>query len=200
MQRWRRSVHEAPPPMDAAAAEAVLDKRYEQLPVPPPSSESLAQCAERVRPFLRDELGKAMREMVDECGAVAAEAGLPVEVPSFVISSSENMLRAIVRELEGLSDDEVPLIDVPHAIPLVYRLDAELQPIPSPLARAPLRMGWYMADPERIAATQKSIRDEVDCRLNDEPCEVLPEPGDCFVRSENQSSRVSWTCEEDQPP
>ena len=50
----------------------------------------------------------------------------------------------------------------------------------------------YMADPERIAATQKSIREEVDCRLNDVPCKVDEEDEEtCFV---NSASSTEWTC------
>ena len=49
-----------------------------------------------------------------------------------------------------------------------------------------------MADPERIAATQKSIREEVDCRLNDVPCKVDEEDEEtCFV---NSASSTEWTC------
>ena len=203
VQRWRRSVHEAPPPMDASAAEALLDERY--CDVPAPSTESLAQCAERLRPFLRGELTQTMQRVVDNCGALAELDGSALEVPTFVISSSENVLRAMVRELEGLSDAETALIDVPHATPLVYRLDAQLEPIPSGLAQLPLRMGWYMADPDRIAKVQKTIRNEVDCRLNDTPCEVDPQPSGvegCFVPPPNPEgeladvSGAAWACDE----
>jgi 2,3-bisphosphoglycerate-dependent phosphoglycerate mutase len=191
VQRWRRSVNEPPPPMDAGAAAALLDERAYR-DVPKPLAESLDQCAERLRPFLEVELTAAMRKAVDECGFVAEQDGLPVEVPTFVVSASENVLRALVRELEGLSDDETPLIDVPHATPLVYRLDSALRPLPSALAKSPLRKGWYMADPERIAASQKSIREEVDCRLNDVPCKVDEEDEEtCFV---NSAASTEWAC------
>jgi len=107
------------------------------------------------------------------------------------------VLRALVRDLEGLADEETPLIDVPHAIPLVYSLDADLQPIPSGLAKAPLRAGWYMADPDRLAASQKSIREEVDCRLGEAPCDVPPE--ECFVESlPRPPGALEWVCEQAQ--
>jgi bisphosphoglycerate-dependent phosphoglycerate mutase family 1 len=101
VQRWRRSVNEPPPPMAAGAAAALLDERAYR-DVPKPLSESLDQCAERLRPFLEVELTAAMRKAVDECGFVAEQEGLPVEVPTFVVSASENVLRALVRELEEL--------------------------------------------------------------------------------------------------
>ena len=110
---------------------------------------------------------------------------------------------------------------MPHAIPLVYSLDADLQPIPSGLAKAPLRAGWYMADPDRLAASQKSIREEagcrrrarepppwhvphasrtclqVDCRLGEAPCDAPPE--ECFVEGEPRPpGTLEWVCEQAQ--
>jgi len=197
VQRWRRSVHETPPPIESEASAALMDSRYHGVPVP--SAESLSDCAERLRPFVRGALTGAMRKAIDECGVVSAREGEAVEVPTFVISSSENVLRALMMELEGLSDLEVPLVDVPHATPLVYRFDASLQPIPSTLAQAPLRMGWYMADPQRVTAEQKRIRDEVDCRLDAQPCRE-PNEEECYVLQEagaedRSRQAVSWRCQ-----
>ena len=45
-------------------------------------------------------------------------------------------------ELEGLGEEEVPLVDVPYAVPLVYQMDSSLAPIPTPWAEEPLRAGW----------------------------------------------------------
>mmetsp|Transcript_34449 Transcript_34449/g.108137 ORF Transcript_34449/g.108137 Transcript_34449/m.108137 type:complete len:194 (-) Transcript_34449:1225-1806(-) len=121
---------------------------------------------------------------------------LSVRTPSAPLGSSQ-VLRALVRDLEGLADEETPLIDVPHAIPLVYSLDADLQPIPSGLAKAPLRAGWYMADPDRLAASQKSIREEVDCRLGEAPCDAPPE--ECFMEGEPRPPGTpEWVCEQAQ--
>ena len=48
--------------------------------------------------------------------------------PIFVVASSENLIRAIVGEWEGLSEEELAEVDVPYATPLVYQLDADLVP------------------------------------------------------------------------
>ena len=102
------------PEIEASIERPILDRRYAGLEVP--VSESLEDCAARLRPFLHGELATAMRNAMDECEAAAAESGRRPEVPSFVISSSENALRALARELESLSDAEVPLVDLPHAV------------------------------------------------------------------------------------
>ena len=135
VQRWRRGVHDEPPRLSHAAAAAEADRRYADVNVP--MAESLEACCARVSPFLRGELRDAMREAVHSRGSIHDD------VPNFVISSSENLIRAIVRELDGLSDAETPLVNIPHATPLIYQLDADLEPIPSRLANAPLRHGWY---------------------------------------------------------
>jgi hypothetical protein len=65
--------------------------------------------------------------------------------------------------LEGLTQQEVPLLDVPYAVPLVYQLDAGapgssmMVPIPTPWAEAPLRAGWYLGDPAKVRAVKAEI-------------------------------------------
>ena len=54
-------------------AQALLGERYRDVPAP--LSESLDQCSERLRPFLRGELAEAMRKVVDECRVVAEQVG-----------------------------------------------------------------------------------------------------------------------------
>ena len=94
-------------------------------------------------------------------------------------------MRTIVREFEGLDADELALVDVPHAVPLVYQLNADLEPVPSEWADAPLRKGWYMGDPERVNKVQASIRDEIVCRPSvDEGCE--DEPAECNVAESSE--------------
>jgi hypothetical protein len=54
-----------------------------------------------------------------------------------------NSLRALVKHLDGLSDDEIAELNIPTGIPLVYRLDANFQPL--------VKGGEYL-DPEAAAA------------------------------------------------
>ena len=149
-------------------------------------------------PFLRDVLMRDVRGTVEARGAVEAReakrtAGgqhngfrvreLPRSPPIFV-ASSENLLWSMIRELEGvLDEEELASIDVPYATPLVFQLDAELKPIASEWSDAPLRHGWYMGDPERVTEVQQQIREQIMCRTGEgadaEQCDLGEEP--CIV-------------------
>ena len=225
IQMWRRGINHPPPDWDAVTAESTLDRRYAHVPVP--SSESLADCTERLRPFLEDELFPAMREasiVADESDAHqhasgTTERSTPREVPAFVITSSENLIRALITEIEGIQEADVPLLDVPHATPLVYQFDADLKPIRSHLAAEPLRFGCYLGDAKRIKERQSDIRDEVvhdptkfyggtdhhnamgtpssvSSRENpDSSDQSADSAGDtCFAVEESSGGRVSWVC------
>ena len=74
--------------------------------------------------------------------------------------------------LEGLTESEIPLIDVPYAVPLVYQLDSDLAPIITPWAEYPLESGWYLGDPAKVAAVQAEI--QADLPDGEDTCLVLP--------------------------
>lgn len=175
VQMWRRGINSRPPPWDEETAAATIDRRYKGVPIP--TSESLADCAARLEPFLREELFPAMRAAVEReadreaAAEAAAAAGVPFDgaeqeqpegdVPVFIISSSENLIRSMVAGLDGVSEDQIPLLDIPYATPLVFQLDADLKPLANPLALPPLRYGWYLGDAERIKGVQADIRAQV---------------------------------------
>ena len=177
-----------------------------------PETESLADCAERLLPFLHDEVYRDIRDAIERNEAEARQREVvgddgppPRGVPTFVISSSENAIRALVKELDGLADDEMPLLDIPYATPLVYQLDAELKPIPTALATAPLRHGYYLGDESRIRDVQRGIRDALVCDAGiafgpdqeDGECDVsgIDASDSCFVLSEDGDD-LYWVCEE----
>jgi 2,3-bisphosphoglycerate-dependent phosphoglycerate mutase len=54
-----------------------------------------------------------------------------------IISAHGNSLRALVKHLDGLSDKEIPNVEIPTGVPLVYKLDGNLKPIES----------FYLGDP-----------------------------------------------------
>merc|ERR1740121_266190 len=138
--------------MDRRYSDALRD--YEDFP---PLSESLRDCTERLMPFLNEELQPAMEAAVEQAQALSL-AGYEYEVPNVVVVASENVLRGLVMHLEGLSETEIPLIDVPYAVPLVYHLDASLRPIPTPWAGAPLKAGWYLGDPAKVRAVTREVQ------------------------------------------
>ncbi|KAG8471033.1 hypothetical protein KFE25_009454 [Diacronema lutheri] len=209
VQRWRRGINARPPPWDEETAAATIDRRYDGVPVP--TAESLADCAARLQPFLDDELFPAMRKAIarererEAAADAAAAAGVPADgaeqgdpggdVPVFVISSSENLLRSLIAKLDGLAEVEVPLLDIPYATPIVFQLDAELQPLPNSLAVAPMRNGWYLGDAERIKGVQASIRAQLG--RSAEPAHAAPSAAAAADVDDREASCYSVSCEDE---
>ena len=105
---WRRSF-DIPPPVIAAgsAFDLSADPRYAGIAVP--SSESLKDTIGRVLPYYEAAIAPALR------------AGETV-----IISAHGNSLRALVKQLSGISDDEITGLEIPTGQPIVYELDREL--------------------------------------------------------------------------
>jgi 2,3-bisphosphoglycerate-dependent phosphoglycerate mutase len=105
---WRRSFDTPPPPM-AKGSEYDLsnDRRYEGVDVP--SSESLKDTIARVLPYWESAIVPALK------------AGQRV-----LISAHGNSLRALVKHLSEIPDDEITGLEIPTGQPIVYDLDADL--------------------------------------------------------------------------
>ena len=88
----------------------------------PPDAESLDECTARLLPFVSDELHPSMAAAIARAEAVAEATGDEYQVPVVMVVASENVLRGLVKQLEGLSDEAIPLVDVPYAVPLVYQV------------------------------------------------------------------------------
>ncbi len=110
---WRRSYEVPPPPLDAAAwGSQASDPRYQSLPPDAlPRAESLADVAARLLPYWYDAIVPELR------------AGQCV-----LVVSHGNTLRALVKHLESIPDDQVAELDIPTGIPLVYQLGPDLTP------------------------------------------------------------------------
>ena len=67
-----------------------------------------------------------------------------------LIAAHGNSLRALVKHLDGMSDQDIVGLNIPTGIPLVYELDAKLKPIGS----------RYLGDPAAIAQAQKAVADQ----------------------------------------
>jgi 2,3-bisphosphoglycerate-dependent phosphoglycerate mutase len=107
---WRRSFDVPPPPIEAGSAfDPSTDRRYAGIFVPP--AESLKDTIDRVLPYWEDEIVPALR---------ANERVL--------ISAHGNSLRALVKHLSGISDDDIVSLEIPTGQPIVYELDAALVP------------------------------------------------------------------------
>lgn len=108
---WRRSFDVPPPPLDAGSTYDVsADPRYAGLGQGAvPATESLKDTIARVLPYW------------DSVIAPDLKAGKRV-----VIAAHGNSLRALVKHLDGISDDDIPALEIPTGKPLVYELDAQL--------------------------------------------------------------------------
>jgi 2,3-bisphosphoglycerate-dependent phosphoglycerate mutase len=110
---WRRSYDVPPPPLDAAAVSAqAADPRYQGMPPDVlPRAESLAYASARLLPYWYDVIVPDLRTG----GCV-------------LVVSHGNTLRALVKYLDSIPDDQIARLEIPSAIPLVYQLGPDLRP------------------------------------------------------------------------
>jgi 2,3-bisphosphoglycerate-dependent phosphoglycerate mutase len=111
---WRRSYDTPPPPLEATDPRCERqDRRYAALaPTQVPLTECLKDTVARVLPCWNDALAPAIR------------SGQRV-----VVAAHGNSIRALVKYLDGISDDDIVGLNIPNGIPLVYQLDKQLKPI-----------------------------------------------------------------------
>jgi 2,3-bisphosphoglycerate-dependent phosphoglycerate mutase len=110
--RWRRGFVEAPPPLGDEPQRRLLDA-LRAVGLPPgdvlPSAESLRDTWQRVLPFWTDALVPSLR------------ANRRV-----IVVAHGNSLRALVKHIEGIGDDEIETLEMQHGQPLMYRFDSQL--------------------------------------------------------------------------
>ncbi|HEY5711491.1 MAG TPA: 2,3-diphosphoglycerate-dependent phosphoglycerate mutase [Allosphingosinicella sp.] len=108
---WRRSFDTPPPPLEAGGPfDLAGDRRYSGIPVP--DTESLKDTIARVLPYWEARIAPALR------------AGERV-----LIAAHGNSLRALVKHLSAIPDDEITGLEIPTGAPIVYELDDELNAI-----------------------------------------------------------------------
>jgi 2,3-bisphosphoglycerate-dependent phosphoglycerate mutase len=135
---WRRSYDIPPPPLTPDDPRHPRhDRRYASLdPRLLPLTECLKDTVDRFLPYWHETIAPAIRR--GERVLVAAHG---------------NSLRALVKYLDGISDERIVALNIPTGIPLVYELDEGLKPLRS----------YYLGDPEeakraaeRVAAQAKA--------------------------------------------
>jgi 2,3-bisphosphoglycerate-dependent phosphoglycerate mutase len=111
---WRRSYSVPPPPLEPNDPRSERgDPRYAKLaPEQVPLTECLKDTVARVLPFWNESMAPAIR------------AGRRL-----LVSAHGNSIRALVKYLDGISDDDIVGLNIPNGIPLVYELDDELKPL-----------------------------------------------------------------------
>jgi len=68
-----------------------------------------------------------------------------------IVAAHGNSLRALIKYLDKVPDDEIVGLNIPTGIPLVYELDEELKPIKH----------YYLGDPERVSKAIESVANQV---------------------------------------
>ncbi|MCH9677221.1 MAG: phosphoglyceromutase [Actinomycetia bacterium] len=131
---WRRSYDIPPPPIDPHSEFAQNhDPRYAILPPETvPNTECLADVVKRLIPFWED--------------VIVAEHLRRNE--TVLVVAHGNSLRALVKHLDGISDEAIASLNIPTGIPLVYKLDEDLKPI--------VPGGEYL-DPEAAIAAAAAV-------------------------------------------
>lgn len=111
---WRRSFDTPPPALTADDPRCErADRRYEkQQPHDIPLTECLKDTVARVLPFWNESMAPAIK------------AGKRI-----VVAAHGNSIRALVKYLDNISDDDIVGVNIPNGIPLVYTLDSNLKPI-----------------------------------------------------------------------
>lgn len=129
---WRRSYDTPPPALDPADERwPGRDPRYRNLePAQLPATECLKDTVARFLPYWTDSIAPAVR------------AGKRV-----VIAAHGNSIRALIKYLDAVSDQDIVELNIPTGTPLIYELDAALQPI----------RHYYLGDQEKIAAAMHAV-------------------------------------------
>lgn len=129
---WRRSYDTPPPALEPGdPRHPGLERRYAGIPAGElPLCESLKDTVARVMPFWHDELAPAIR------------TGRRI-----LVAAHGNSLRAIVKYLDQISDQDIAQLNIPTGVPLVYTLDAELRPLGS----------RYLGDAAEVEARAKAV-------------------------------------------
>ena len=139
---WRRSYDIPPPPLTAEdPRHPSLDRRYADIPPDQlPVTEALKDTVERFLPYWDDTIAPDIR------------AGKRV-----LIVAHGNSLRALVKYLDNLSNEQVVELNIPTGVPLVYLLNDELKPLQK----------FYLGDQEAIRRKAEAVANQAKARGGD---------------------------------
>ncbi len=129
---WRRSYDVPPPPLDLDdPRHPRFDRRYASLKADElPKSESLKDTLSRVMPYWHSSL------------APVVKSGQRV-----LVAAHGNSMRALVKYLDNIPDEEIPELNIPTGIPLVYELDANLK----------LVTHYYLGDADAVRKAAEAV-------------------------------------------
>jgi len=134
-QIWRRSFDVAPPQIaDDNHYSQAHDERYQDLKEQLPRTECLKDVLARMMPFWDSEIAPSLKQN-----------------KTVLIAAHGNSLRALIKELDGIGDQDVAELNIPTGIPLLYRLATDLKPLVS---------GGEYLDPEAALAGAKAVANQ----------------------------------------
>ena len=132
---WRRSYDTPPPPLaDDSEFSQAGDPRYADLGDDLPRTECLKDVLIRLMPVLG-----------------IGHQGRPRAGKTVLVTAHGNSLRALVKHLDGISDEDIAGLNIPTGIPLVYELDENF---------APLKPGGTYLDPEAAAEAIQAVANQ----------------------------------------
>jgi len=136
---WRRSYDIPPPPLDPSdERHPSHDPRYARLtPTVLPGTESLKTTLARMLPYWEERIAPEL-----------------LRGRNVLVAAHGNSLRALVKMLEGVSDDEITELNIPTGVPRLYELDARLSP-----TRAE-----YLGDAAAIAAAAQAVANQANAK------------------------------------
>jgi len=138
---WRRSYNVPPPPISVSNPyNPGTDRRYASLPAGlVPATESLFDTGKRVLPLWRDKL-------------------LPLVSSGkrLLIVAHGNSLRALLKHIDGISDEAITELNIPTGVPLLYQFDDKMRPVAQAGALGPLS-GRYLGDRDKIMAEVSKV-------------------------------------------
>ena len=129
---WRRSYAIPPPPLEATDPRFPgRDPRYRDLrPDELPLTECLKDTVARFLPYWQDTIAPAI-----------------LQGKKVLIAAHGNSLRALVKYLDSVSEEDIVELNIPTGMPLVYELDADLKPLNR----------YYLGDPEKVKLAMEAV-------------------------------------------
>lgn len=130
--KWRRSYDIRPPELEKADKRwSKYDPKYKELDEKDiPLTESLKDTVQRVVPYWNEKIIPALKQN-----------------KRVLVSASGNSLRALVKYIDNVLDDEIVGFNIPTGVPLVYELDKNLKPIKH----------YFLGDPKEIEARIRAV-------------------------------------------
>jgi len=132
---WRRSYDVPPPPLKTSDPRYPRnEKKYEELTADQiPLTECLKDTINRVLPYWHETIAPIVKS--DK---------------RVLISAHGNSLRALVKYIDNVSDEEILKLNIPTGVPLIYELDDDLKPIKH----------YYLGDPDKVQEAINAVAEQ----------------------------------------